>query len=102
MGTCYVKLNDTTIAQVEFNGTSPYLYKAGTWPKTFYSTDVLKLDCTNAYWSSAPNIKIRLRFQIPSTVLIEATERKVYTYDLSNIITSSISGTNRNLTIYLA
>lgn len=102
MGTCYVKLNDTKIATVDFNGTSPSVSKSGTWPKTFYSTDVLKLDCTSAYWDSGPNIKIRLRFQIPSTVLIEATERKVYTYNLSNIITSSMSGSNRNLTIYLA
>lgn len=102
MGTCYVKLNDTKIATVSFNGTTPRVSKAGTWPKTFYSTDVLKLDCTSAYWDSGPDKKIKLRFQIPSTVLIEATERKVYTYDLSNIITSSMSGTNRNLIVILS
>jgi hypothetical protein len=106
MGTCYLKLNNTTIAEVDMSGTSPTVSKKGTWPKTFYSTDVFKLDCTRMSWkdseagSGASKRKLRVRFTIPSTVWIEATEATTYTYNLSNIITSNMTG--KTIQVYLA
>lgn len=88
MGTAYLYINNTQIAVIDHSGGKVSVSKTGTYPKTFYAGDVLKLDCTRMAWVLGNTMKLKIRYS-SNNYLIEAGSATVYTCSLT-------SWTNRN------